>query len=159
MNTSVSRVETSRSWLLFTQCMLAIIIFSLLQDFEKLHIPVAFKDSLSPLLNATLPLQMTISSYLANMFPYISFSEVINPFTDLVSLSLVLITTTTILLLVPLYNKSFLNTMLYTLLLIAYSTSTPHILQLSLAWVGVIIAVLSSPPAPPNTIITSKGSA
>jgi len=158
-SSSMSRVETTRSWLPFTQCMLAITIFSLLQDYEQFHIPVALKDSLAPALNATLPLQMTISSYLDTMFPFISLSEVIAPFTDLVSLSLVLITTSTILMLISIYNKSFLNTLLYTTLLIAYSTSTPHILQLSLAGVGVIIAVLSSPPSPPNTIITSKGSA
>merc|ERR1719318_1041409 len=87
------------------------------------------------------------------------WSEVITPFTDLVNYSLVLFTTATILLLLSLHNKSFLNTMLYTTLLIFYSSSTPHILQLSLAGVGVIIAVLSSPPTPPNTIITSKGGA
>jgi len=158
-NTSMSRVKISRSWLPFTQCMLAITIFSLLQDYEQFHIPVAIKDTLSPALNATLPLQTTISSYLDTMFPFISLSEVIAPFTDLVNLSLVLFTTSTILLVVSLYNKSFLNTLLYTTLLIAYSISAPHILQLSLAGVGVIIAVLSSPPAPHNTIITSKGSA
>jgi len=159
LNTSISRVEASRSWLPFTQCVLAITIFSLLQDYEQFHIPVALKDSLSPALNATLPLQKIISSHLDTMFPFISLSEVITPFTDLVNLSLVLFTTTTILLLLSLHNKSFLNTMLYTTLLIFYSTSTPHILQLSLAGVGVIIAVLSSPPTPPNTIITSKGGA
>merc|ERR1719431_2062127 len=53
---------------------------------------------------------------------------------------------------------SFLSILLYTILLIIYISSTPHIVQLSLAGVGVIIAVVNTPPTPNNTLITSQGS-
>jgi len=159
MNSSLTRIELSQSWLPYMQCMLSIAIFSLLQDYNQIQVPAVVKEAMSKALNTTVPLQLTISSYLDTMFPFISISEVIIPFTEMLSLPQILVTLTTILLLVFLCNKAFLSCVLYTILLLTYWTSAPHIVQLTLAGIGVIAAVLTTPPTPHNTIITSKGSA
>eukprot|EP00092_Neocalanus_flemingeri_P039481 GFUD01042987.1.p1 GENE.GFUD01042987.1~~GFUD01042987.1.p1 ORF type:complete len:648 (-),score=215.18 GFUD01042987.1:484-2427(-) len=155
LNSSVTMVARGPGWWPYIQCVLSIAVFSLLQDYNQFHIPGGVRDSLAPVINSTTPLQLTISSYLDTMFPYISLTEVISPF--LLNLPLVLVTTILCMLLVSLYKKSFLNLVLYLCLLVAYCTNTQHIVQLSMAGVGVIIAVMTTPPTPHNTIITSKG--
>jgi len=158
LNSSVTKVERTSSWLPYTHCVLAIAVFSLLQEYDQFHIPASVRNGLAPVINTTIPIQLTISTYLDTMFPYISLGEVMVPYISLLNLPMVLITTVFSLLLVSIYRKSFLSLVLYLLLISAYFTNTQHIVQLSLAGVGVIIAVMTTPPTPHNTIITSKGS-
>jgi len=147
--------NTSSQWLPFMQSFLALTVFSLLQDYSQFSVPVHIKDTMENML--TVPMQM-ISSHLDIMFPLLSVSEVVIPLIEMINMSLILVAIIFMLVMVSFCNKSFLSILLYTILLIIYISSTPHIVQLSLAGVGVIIAVVNTPPTPNNTLITSQGS-
>jgi len=157
-SSNVTMLETGKGWLPYVQCTLAIVVFSLLQDYDQFLLPGGVRDTLAPVINATIPMQMIISTYLDTMFPFISLTEVIAPFTSLLSLAHILIGTLFCLVIIASYKRSLLPLTVNLLLLAAYCTNIPHVAQLSLAGVGVILAVLTTPPTPHNTIITSKGS-
>merc|ERR1719187_2782883 len=97
-----------------------------------------------------------ISGYLDNMFPFISFSELVIPMIEVLNFSFFLVIVNTILILVSIWNKSIVSIFVYSILLVLYFISTPHIMQLTLAGVGVIIAVVTTPPSPNNSVITGQ---
>jgi len=144
--------STRSQWLPYIQTLLALTVFSVLQDYSQFSVPVQIKDTL------TVPIQM-ISSYLDIMFPLVSISEVVIPLIEMLSMPSFLVAFILLLVMVSFCNKSFLSILLYTTLLIIYISSSPHILQLSLAGVGVIIALINTPPTPHNTVIKSQGTA
>jgi len=154
LNTSLSLTNRtrSRSWLPFIQSILAIAIFSLLQDYTQFQLP-------QPVRNMTMPMQILLNSYLDTMFPFVTLTEVVLPLYEMLNLSSIFDTIIITVLLLSFVNKAHFSILLYTTLLLSYYFSAPHIIQLSLAGVGVIMAVVSTPPTPSNTRISSNGGA
>jgi len=149
---SLSNRTRSRSWLPFIQSILAIAIFTLLQDYTQFQLP-------QPVSNITMSMQMLFNSYLDTMVPFVTITEVVLPLYEMLNLSTIIVTIIIAMLLLSFFNKALFSIIFYTILLLSYYFSAPHILQLTLAGVGVIIAVASTPPTPSNTRISSHGGA
>jgi len=151
----VPRTNSSGYLLPYMQAFLAVAVFSLLQDYSQFAMPVYIQDAMKNMGKETWPIQM-ISGYLDNMFPFISFSELVIPMIEVLNFSFFLVIVNTILILVSIWNKSIVSIFVYSILLVLYFISTPHIMQLTLAGVGVIIAVVTTPPSPNNSVITGQ---
>jgi len=145
------------SWLPYVHCVLAIAVFSCLQDYNQFHLPDGIKEVVAPVLDATRPMQLIVSNYLDTILPHVSVSEVIAPYFNFLSLPPLLVSFVVLLIVFSLFMKSCFNVFLYVVLLAAYCTSVPHILQLTLAGAGVILAVMAAPPIPHNAVVISQG--
>lgn len=136
-------------WLPVVQCILSIGVFSLLQEYEEFHVPLNIKNAILSLGNN--------SGYgiFNSVFPLVTLGEALVPLTGMVHL--LTLPFMAILLLTAVFNKAYFCGVLNAILAITYWLQAPHIIQLSIAGIGVITTVLSTPPSPNNTIITNNG--